>query len=126
MCTLHKNKKDFRKVKKWMYELIISLTIAVIALLVYRQQATSKRYSKLRRSIKTNKELKAREKQREKERKAAQARNKRIIDRAYKAASKFTSNRKSELFRQVFNEFLKTYKEEEEEKTRLYQSASDD
>ena len=122
MCTLHKNKKDFRKVKKWMYELIISLSIAVIALLIYKQQATSKKYSKLKRSIKTSKELKAREKERKKE----QARNKKLIDRAYKAASQFTSNRKSELFRQVFNEYLKTYREEEEEKQKLYQSASDD
>ncbi len=126
MCTLHKNKKDFRRVKKWMYELIISLTIAVIALLIYKQQATSKKYSKLRRSIKSNKELKAIEKQREKERKREEARNKRIIDRAYKSASKFTSNRKSELFNQVFNEYLKTYQEEEKEKIKLYQSASDD
>ena len=109
-----------------MYELIISLSIAVIALLIYKQQATSKKYSKLKRFIKTSKELKAREKAREKERKAAQARNKRIIDRAYKAASKFTSNRKSELFKQVFNEYLKTYREEEEAKQKLYQSASDD
>ena len=126
MCTLHKNKKDFGKVKKWMYELIISLTIAVIALLVYRQQATSKKYSKLKRSIKTNKELKAIEKQREKERKREEARNKKLIDRAYKSASQFTSNRKSDLFRQVFNEYLKTYQEEEEEKHKLYQSASDE
>ena len=126
MCTLHKNKKDFRKVKKWMYELIISLSIAVIALLVYRQQATSKKYSKLRRSIKTNKELKAIEKQREKERKREEARSKKLIDRAYKSASQFTSNRKSELFNQVFNEYLKTYKEEEEAKQKLYKTVSDD
>ena len=50
-----------------------------------------------------------------------QARNKKIIDRAYKSASLPTSNRKSELFNQVFNEYLKTYKEEEEEKQKLYQ-----
>ena len=103
-----------------MYELIISISIAVIALLVYKQQATSKKYSKLRRSIKTNKELATREKAREKERKREEARSKKIIDRAYKAASQFTSNRSSELFRQVFNEYLKTYKEEEEAKIKLY------
>ena len=109
-----------------MYELLISLLISLAVLMVYRQQATSKRYNKLKRSIKTNKELKAREKLREKERKAAQARNKKIIDKAYKAASQFTSNRKSELFIAVFNEYLKTYKEEEEAKRQLYKSASDD
>ena len=109
-----------------MYELLISLLISLAALMIYRQQAVSKKYSKLKRSIKTNKELKAREKQREKERKREEARSKKIIDRAYKAASQFTSNRKSELFITVFNEYLKTYKEEEEEKTRLYQDAIDD
>ena len=105
-----------------MYELLISLLISLAALMIYRQQATSKKYNKLKRSIKTSKELKAIEKARKRE----EARSKKIIDRAYKAASQFTSNRKSELFRQVFNEYLKTYKEEEEEKTRLYQDAIDD
>lgn len=109
-----------------MYELLISLLISLAVFMIYKQQATSKKYSKLKRSIKTNKALATREKQREKERKREQARNKKLIDRAYKAASQFTSNRKSELFIAVFNEYLKTYKEEEEEKIRLYQTASDD
>ena len=99
-----------------MYELLISLLISLAALMIYRQQATSKRYNKLKRSIKTSKELKAREKERKRE----EARSKKIIDRAYKSASQFTSNRKSELFITVFNEYLKTYKEEEEEKQKLY------
>ena len=105
-----------------MYELLISLLISLAALMIYKQQATSKKYNKLKRSIKTNKELKAREKERKRE----EARSKKIIDKAYKAASQFTSNRKSELFRQVFNEYLKAYKEEEEEKKKLYQDVAGD
>jgi len=116
----------YNKERLKMYELLISLLISLAALMVYRQQAVSKKYNKLRRSIKTNKELKAIEKAREKERKLEEARSKKIIDKAYKAASQFTSNRKSELFHQVFNEYLKTYKEEEEEKQKLYHAASDE
>ncbi len=109
-----------------MYELLISLLISLAALMIYKQQATSKKYSKLKRSIKTRNDSLTSDKAREKERKREQARTKKLIDRAYKAASQFTSNRKSDLFIAVFNEFLKTYREEEEEKIRLYQSASND
>ena len=109
-----------------MYELLISLLISLAALMIYKQQATSKKYNKLRRSIRSSKELATSEKLREKERKREEARNKKIIDRAYKSASQFTSNRKSDLFKKVFNEYLKTYKEEEEEKQKLYQDASND
>ena len=105
--------------------------------MIYKQQATSKKYNKLQRSIKTSKEattnerekqkqLQAIEKQREKERKEEQARVKKVIDRAYKDTSKAVSDRKSQFFKKVFNELLIEYREEEEEKKKLYQAASDD
>ena len=120
-----------------MYELIIFISITLIALLIYKQQATSKKYNKLQRSIKTSKEattnerekqkqLKAIEKAKEKERKEEQARSKKVIDRAYKDTTKAVSNRKSIFFKKVFNELLIEYREEEEEKRKLYQAASNE
>ena len=120
-----------------MYELLIFIAITIIALLIYKQQATSKKYNKLQRSIKTSKEtitnerekqkqFKAIEKAKEKERKEEQARVKKVIDRAYKDTSKAVSNRKSKFFKKVFNELLIEYREEEEEKRKLYQAANDD
>ena len=121
-----------------MYELLIFIAITIIAILIYKQQAASKKYSKLKRSIKNSndsltserekqKRLKAIEKQREKERKEEQARVKKVIDRAYKDTSRAVSNRKSKFFKKVFNELLIEYREEEEEKRKLYhQAASDD
>lgn len=120
-----------------MYELLIFIAITIIALLIYKQQAASKKYSKLKRSIKTSKEaatsekekqkqLKAIEKAKEKERKEEQARIKKVIDRAYKDTSRAVSDRKSIFFKKVFNELLIEYREEEEEKRKLYNSASEE
>ena len=137
MCTVHKNNKVRKKGKTWMYEILIFISITIIALLIYKQQAASKKYSKLKRSIKSSndsltserekqKQLQAIDKQREKERKIAQARSKKIIDQAYKDTSQAISNHKSILFKKVFNDLLIEYREEEEEKRKLYQAASDD
>ena len=120
-----------------MYELLIFISITIIALLIYKQQATSKKYNKLKRSIKTSKEsiinerekqkrLKAIEKAKEKERKEEQARVKKVIDRAYKDTSRAVSDRKSIFFKKVFNELLIEYREEEEEKRKLYKAANDE
>ena len=120
-----------------MYEILIFIAITIIALLIYKQQAASKKYNKLQRSIKTSKEattnerekrkqLQAIDKQREKEKKIQQARYKKVIDRAYKDTSQAISNHKSNLFKKVFNDLLIEYMEEEEEKKKLYQAASDD
>ena len=120
-----------------MYELLIFISITLIAILIYKQQAASKKYSKLKRSIKTSndsltserekqKQLQAIEKQKEKERKEKAARVKKVIDRAYKDTSKAISDRQSQFFKKVFNDLLIEYREEEEEKRKLYQAASDD
>ena len=120
-----------------MYELLIFISITIIGLLIYKQQAASKKYSKLKRSIKSSndsltserekqKQLQAIEKQREKERKEQQARKKKIIEKAYKDTRKAVSDHKSVLFKKVFSELLAEYIEEEEEKRKLYNSASDD
>ena len=120
-----------------MYELLIFISITIIALLIYKQQAASKKYSKLKRSIKTRndsltserekrKQLQAAEKAKEKARKEQQARKKKLIDKAYKEARKAISDKDSILFKKVFNELLSDYIEEEEEKEKLYQAASDD
>jgi len=120
-----------------MYELLIFISITIIALLIYKQQAVSKKYNKLQRTIKTSKEsttnerekqkqLKAIEKAKEKERKEEQARVKKVIDRAYKDTSKAISDRQSKFFKKVFNELLIEYREEEEEKRKIYQAASDE
>ena len=119
-----------------MYEILIFIAITIIALLIYKQQAAAKKYSKLKRSIKSSndsltserekqKQSQAIDKQREKERKIQQARSKKLIDRAYKDSSKAISDKKSILFKKVFNELLSEYQEEEEEKRKLYQAASD-
>ena len=120
-----------------MYELIIFIAITIIALLIYKQQAASKKYNKLKGSLKKNsdsltserekqKQLKAIEKAREKERKEEQARVKKVIDRAYKDTSRAVSDRKSQFFKKVFNELLIEYREEEEEKRKIYQAASNE
>ena len=120
-----------------MYELLIFIAISVIALLIYKQQAASKKYSKLKRSLKNSsdasasererqKRLKAIEKQKEKERREEAARVKKVIDRAYKDTSKAISDRQSKFFKKVFNELLIEYREEEEEKRKLYLAASED
>ena len=122
----------------WMYEILIFISITIIALLIYKQQAAAKKYSKLKRSIKNNndsltserekqKQLKAIEKQLEKEKKLEQARSKKVIDQAYKDTSKAISDKKSILFKKVFNELLSEYREEEEAKKKIYiDAASDD
>ncbi|MDY0141644.1 MAG: hypothetical protein RBR97_07115 [Bacteroidales bacterium] len=120
-----------------MYEVLIFIAITIIALLIYKQQAAIKKYSKLKRSIKNSndsltserekqKQLQAIDKQREKERKIEAARHKKVIDQAYKDTSKAISDKKSILFKKVFNELLSEYMEEEEEKRKLYQAASDE
>lgn len=118
-----------------MYELLIFIAITIIALLIYKQQAAAKKYSKLKQTIKTSKakainekekqkRLKAIEKQQEKARKEEAARVKKVIDRAYKDTSKAVSDRQSIFFKKVFNELLIEYREEEEEKRKLYLAAS--
>ncbi len=120
-----------------MYELLIFIASTIIALLIYKQQAAAKKYSRLKRSIKTKqekainereqqKQLKAIEKAKEKERKEEQARIKKVIDRAYKDTSRAVSDRKSIFFKKVFNELLIEYREEEEEKRKLYAAASNE
>ena len=116
-----------------MYEVLIFTAIIIISLLIYKQQAASKKYNKLKRSIKTRNDslTSEREKQKqlkaiEKARKEQQARKKKIIDKAYKEARKAVSDKDSILFKKVYDELLSDYIEEEEEKQKLYQSASDD
>ena len=103
-----------------MYELIISLSIAVIALLIYSQQATSKKYKKLKRSTQAKKEEEQEVKRLEKIRKEREKKEKRIIERAYKSASKVIRKNDNKIFLAVFNEFIDDYRKAEEIKERTY------
>ena len=116
-----------------MYELLIFALITISALLIYKQQAVSKRYNKLKRSIKARNDSLTSEREKQKQlkattkaRKEQQARRKKVIDKAYKEARKAISDTDSILFKKVFNELLGDYLEEEKEKNKLYHDARDD
>ena len=104
-----------------MTELIIIILMGSLILFIYLQQATSKKYSKLKRSIQAKKEEEQEVKRLEKIRKEREKKEKRIIERAYRSATKVIKKNDNKIFLAVFNEFIDDYRKAEEIKERTYQ-----